>query len=146
MLLEGIHINLWMITSNQYCNSIYKLDCILYATFLAKNNLVAKTFVTVHKIAYSYTTISTVCNICTKSVITNIKLVTNNIEKINGSFLKHIIIIRSHYTTVDCNIKQAYIHNHDLHISMLWLIYSSNSTTQLLMDTTYHNNNHTIIT
>ena len=37
-----------------------------------------------------------------------IKLVTNNIEKINGSFLKHIIIIRSHYTTVDRNIKQAY--------------------------------------
>ena len=38
-------------TSNWY--SIYKLDCILYATLLAKNNLVAKTFVTVHKIAYS---------------------------------------------------------------------------------------------
>ena len=127
-----------MITSNWYCNSIYKLDCcILYTTFLAKNNLVAKTFVTVHKIAYSYTAISTVCNICTKSVITNIKSVTNDIDKINGSFLKHIIIIRSHYTIVDHNIKQAYIHNHDLHISMLWqlIIYSSNSTTQL-MDTT----------
>ena len=38
-------------TNNWYC--IYKLDCILYATLLAKNNLVAKTFVTVHKIAYS---------------------------------------------------------------------------------------------
>ena len=38
-------------TSNWY--SIYKLDCILYATLLAKNNLVAKIFVTVHKIAYS---------------------------------------------------------------------------------------------
>ena len=122
-----------MITSNWYCNSIYKLDCILYATFLSKNNLVAKTFVTVHKIAYSYTTISTVCNIHTKSVTTNIKSVINNIEKINGSFLKHIIIIWSHYTTVD----RKPIHNHDLHISMLWelIIYNSSSTTQL-MDTT----------
>ena len=26
----------------------------------------------------------------------------------NGSYLKHIIIIQSHYTTVDRNIKQAY--------------------------------------
>ena len=109
-----------MITSNWYCNSIYKLDCILYITFLAKNNLVAKTFVTVHKIAYSYTTISTVCNIRTKSVITNIKSVTNNIDKINGSFLKHIIIIQSHYTTVDRNIKQAYTQINDLwHISII---------------------------
>ena len=30
------YINLWMITSNWYCNSIYKIDCIFYATFLAK--------------------------------------------------------------------------------------------------------------
>ena len=39
-------------TSNYNWYSIYKLDCILYATLLAKNNLVAKTFVSVHKIAY----------------------------------------------------------------------------------------------
>ena len=64
----------------------------------------------IHKSAYSYTTKSTVFNICTKSVITNIKSVTNNIDKINGTYVleTHNNYIRSHYTTVDCNIKQAY--------------------------------------
>ena len=32
----------------------------------------------------------------------------NDIDKINGNYLKRIIIIWSHYTTVDRNIRQAY--------------------------------------
>ena len=65
------------------------------------------------------------------------QLLTTLTKLMVRTYLKHIIIIYGLNIPQLIAISNKPIRNHDLHISMLWqlIIYSSNSTTQL-MDTT----------
>ena len=99
------YTNLWMITCDWY--SIYKLNCTLHIILLFKITIWLPTLITVNNITYSYTaifTFITVCKLPNYFSATNIKSIPNYIKR----YLKHIIIIRSHDATDDCNIKQTY--------------------------------------
>ena len=58
----------------------------------------------------------------TKLVTTNIKSVTNNIDK---WYFKRIIIVQSHYTTVDRNIEQAYTQSSILYKTYTYQCYGN---------------------